>query len=266
MNEEAASPSLGEACGAPAAAGAGPKAALVAAEAIRRRSLAQTEAARLCRTDQPTLSKVLRGQHGLVSLDKLLGWLTGLGVGVEIRLDPDGPAGGVAVRDGAAASSEAEERFRALAAATSEGVAIHDGERVVEANDALCAIYGYERAEVIGRDPRDFLAPDMAARSEALAAAGYGEPYETHGRRKGGSAFPVELCGKSITYQGRPVRVVTARDLTAQKAAESALREGEERLRLAQEAAGIGTWDWDLSTGAIRWSPEMYRVVGAGPG
>src|SRR4051812_5353253 len=267
MNEEAASPSLGEACGARAAAGAGPKAALVAAvaEAIRRMSLAQTEAARLCRTDQPTLSKVLRGQHGLVSLDKLLGWLTALGVGVEIRLDPDGPAGGVAVRDGAAASSEAEERFRALAAATSEGVAIHDGERVVEANDALCAIYGYEREEVIGRDPRDFLAPGMAARSEALAAAGHGEPYETLGRRKDGGTFPVELCGKSITYRGRPVRVVTARDLTARKAAEAALREGEERLRLAQEAAGIGTWDWDLGTGAIRWSPEMYRVLGLDP-
>src|SRR4051794_38387312 len=205
MNEEAASPSLGEACGARAGAGTGPKAALVAAvaEAIRRRSLAQTEAARLCRTDQPTLSKVLRGRHGLVSLDKLLGWLAALGVGVEIRLDPDGSAGGIAVRDGAAASSEAEERFRALAAATSEGVAIHTGERVVEANDALCAIYGYERGEVIGRDPRDFLAPDMAARSEALAAAGYGEPYETHGRRKDGSTFPVELCGKSITFRGR---------------------------------------------------------------
>src|SRR4051794_24331742 len=281
MNEEAASPSLGEACGARAGAGTGPKAALVAAvaEAIRRRSLAQTEAARLCRTDQPTLSKVLRGRHGLVSLDKLLGWLAALGVGVEIRLDPDGSAGGVAVRDGAAASSEAEERFRALAAATSEaeerfralaaatseGVAVHDGERVVEANDALCAIYGYERAEVIGRDPRDFLAPDMAARSEALAAVGYGEPYEMHGRRKDGSTFPVELCGKSITYRGRPVRVVTARDLTARKAAEAALREGEERLRLAQEAAGIGTWDWDLGTGAIRWSPEMYRVLGLDP-
>src|SRR5689334_11670241 len=114
MKEKAASPSLGEACGARAAAGAGPKAALVAAvaEAIRRRSLAQTEAARLCRTDQPTLSKVLRGRHDLVSLDKLLGWLAALGVGVEIRLDPDGPAGGVAVRDGAAEATplhEAEE-------------------------------------------------------------------------------------------------------------------------------------------------------------
>src|SRR3954453_23224548 len=101
MNEEAASPSLGGACGARAGAGAGPKAALVAAvaEAIRRRSLAQTEAAGLCRPAQPTPSKARRGRPGLLSLDKLLGWLAALGVGVEIRLDPDGSTGGIAVRD-----------------------------------------------------------------------------------------------------------------------------------------------------------------------
>ncbi|MEO8714898.1 MAG: PAS domain-containing protein [Acetobacteraceae bacterium] len=36
----------------------------------------------------------------------------------------------------------------------------------------------------------------------------------------------------------------------------------EEHLRLAQEAAGIGTWDWNLITGSIRWSSEMHRILG----
>jgi PAS domain S-box-containing protein len=48
-------------------------------------------------------------------------------------------------------------------------------------------------------------------------------------------------------------------------AAASALREGEHRLRLAHEAAGIGYWDHDISTGATEWSPEMYALYGLDP-
>ena len=44
--------------------------------------------------------------------------------------------------------------------------------------------------------------------------------------------------------------------------AEAALAEGEERLRLAHEAAGIGAWDWDVGTGALRWSPQAYVLHG----
>src|SRR5687767_2712993 len=61
--------------------------AAAVADAVRRRQLTQTEAARLCGTDQPTLSKVLRsGRLDLVSVDKLLSWLAALGVDVELCL------------------------------------------------------------------------------------------------------------------------------------------------------------------------------------
>src|SRR5947207_1828244 len=55
--------------------------ALIAAiaEAMVARDLSQVQTARLCRTDQPTLSKVLRGRTESVTLDKLVGWLLSLG-------------------------------------------------------------------------------------------------------------------------------------------------------------------------------------------
>ena len=40
------------------------------------------------------------------------------------------------------------------------------------------------------------------------------------------------------------------------------LRDSEERLRLALEAAHMATWDWDLRTGAVRWSEGAERVFG----
>ena len=57
-------------------------------ETIKRRKLTQLEAARRCGTDQPTLSKVLRGRMESVTIDRLTAWLTALGRTVEIRIRP----------------------------------------------------------------------------------------------------------------------------------------------------------------------------------
>jgi predicted XRE-type DNA-binding protein len=61
------------------------------ADAMSARGLTQVQAARLCHTDQPTLSKVLRGRTESVTLDKLLGWLLLLGRSVEIRISGTDP-------------------------------------------------------------------------------------------------------------------------------------------------------------------------------
>ena len=57
-------------------------------DTIKERDLTQQEAAQLCGTDQPTLSKVLRGRMESVTLDKLAAWLNALGRTVEIRVRP----------------------------------------------------------------------------------------------------------------------------------------------------------------------------------
>jgi predicted XRE-type DNA-binding protein len=58
------------------------------AETIEKRGLTQAIAARICGTDQPTLSKVLRGRMESVTVDRLMAWLTALGRSVEIRVRP----------------------------------------------------------------------------------------------------------------------------------------------------------------------------------
>ncbi|MSP02422.1 MAG: hypothetical protein EXR07_15435 [Acetobacteraceae bacterium] len=50
--------------------------------------MTQQTAAALCETDQPTLSKVLRGRMESVTIDRLAAWLTALGRTVEIRVRP----------------------------------------------------------------------------------------------------------------------------------------------------------------------------------
>jgi predicted XRE-type DNA-binding protein len=57
-------------------------------DVMRQRKLTQQEAARLCGTDQPTLSKVFRGRMESVTIDKLAHWLNALGRDVEIVVKP----------------------------------------------------------------------------------------------------------------------------------------------------------------------------------
>jgi CheY-like chemotaxis protein len=58
-------------------------------------------------------------------------------------------------------------------------------------------------------------------------------------------------------------RVVTERRLQADtRRAEDALREAEERTRFALDAAGVGVWEADLRTGALRWSETLEALHG----
>jgi len=43
------------------------------------------------------------------------------------------------------------------------------------------------------------------------------------------------------------------------------LAESERALAEAQRLAGIGSWDWDVHSGQVAWSEELYRIVGADP-
>ena len=56
-----------------------------------------------------------------------------------------------------------------------------------------------------------------------------------------------------------------AADMIERARAEKALARSEERMRFAQRAARAGTWDWDLRSGEIIWSPELFALFGLDP-
>jgi PAS domain-containing protein len=58
---------------------------------------------------------------------------------------------------------------------------------------------------------------------------------------------------------------VFGHDVTERKQAEGALRVANERLEMAQRAAGAGIWDWDITTVHIEWSPQMFELFGLDP-
>src|SRR5690349_2984091 len=47
--------------------------------------------------------------------------------------------------------------------------------------------------------------------------------------------------------------------------AEVSLAEREDLLREAERLAHFGTWTWDIQSGRVSWSEEMYRILGLHP-
>ena len=47
---------------------------------------------------------------------------------------------------------------------------------------------------------------------------------------------------------------------------EESLRESEQRFRLAQQAARIGTFEVNIQTGEVVWTPELEAIYGLQPG
>ena len=67
------------------------------------------------------------------------------------------------------------------------------------------------------------------------------------------------ICDSS----GTPVQTIgTLVDITERRRSEAVLRESERNLVEAQELGKIGSWDFNLETGKLSWSKELYRITG----
>ncbi|HWN98526.1 MAG TPA: sigma 54-interacting transcriptional regulator, partial [Blastocatellia bacterium] len=84
--------------------------------------------------------------------------------------------------------------------------------------------------------------------------------------KDGGTRWILARCNVVRDADGKAVRLVgTKMDITDRKRADDALRESEERLRLALQAGQMGAWDWERSTNRLKWSREHFTIMGLAP-
>jgi PAS domain S-box-containing protein len=168
-----------------------------------------------------------------------------------------------------------EARYRHAAVIESSDDAIASGTLdgiIVSWNTGAQKIYGYTEAEAVGKPISMLVPPELPDEEnkilETLKSGDRIEHFETVRVTKTGKRINVSLTISPIKDStGRTVGISgIARDITERKLAEEALRASEEWLRLAQQAARIGTFDWNIRTGVNTWTPELQAMYGLPPG
>ena len=126
-----------------------------------------------------------------------------------------------------------EARYRTLFANSAEGILLLD-DIIFDCNDQVCRMFGYSRAEIIGRSPLD-LSPEVqpdgtpsAVRArQMIAAALAGETliFPWQHLRRDGTAIDAEVSLNAVDIPGKKILQATIRDVTERNKGETLIRE-----------------------------------------
>jgi PAS domain S-box-containing protein len=164
-------------------------------------------------------------------------------------------------------AAEEKSRYKELLENVDDAVYLVDGRgRILDANEASYSRLGYSQAQFLALTLPALMAPADAERVLGTldAASGRQGPrtVETRHLTAGGSFLPVEIKVRPIDYRGEKVVLSVARDVSARKEAELALRESEERFRSVVENSHEGFLILDDAFRVVYVNPEFCRVVG----
>ncbi|HEX3131522.1 MAG TPA: ATP-binding protein [Thermoanaerobaculia bacterium] len=179
----------------------------------------------------------------------------------------------LARRDAEEAMRRSEEQFRHAVVEAPIPILMHaeDGQ-VLALSRAWTALSGYTRADILTfRDWLDRAYGPAAAHAEAQVARLFeGESLaqeELVIRTRDGESriWSFTAAAPGRLPDGRRYLVTMANDVTERRQAEEDLHDSQERLRMAVDATGLGTWDFNPVTGRMNWSARCKEMHGLAP-
>lgn len=172
-----------------------------------------------------------------------------------------------------ASLQESQERFRNLVETTSD--LIWETNEFLEytyISPQISSYLGYAPQEVLGKTRFEFMPAKEALRMRSFFEGWLLQPQSfiklenKHLHKDGGlailetSAVPVfDEEGKFLGYRG------IDRDISDRKRTEEQLRNSESMLARAEKIARLGSWSFDVATGVMTWSDELFHIFGIEP-
>jgi len=142
---------------------------------------------------------------------------------------------------------------------------------LVKWNRRLGDVTGYSPEELLNKPALAFVPPEEQTRTAAAIQRAFTEGYaELDGQllTKDLRTIPYHWTGALLKNpQGESIGVTgVGRDVSGKKRAEEELKQQQRHLVDAQALAHLGSWDWDVETGEVKWSDELFRIFGYEPG
>lgn len=171
-----------------------------------------------------------------------------------------------------AALKESEEKFRHVFESSPLGKSLTRVSGEVSVNRAFCELLGYSAPELENKKWQDISHPDdVEMTNREIAPLLTGEKSEARFRKrylhKTGAVIWAEL---STTLRrdaaGQPLYfITTVNDITERVRLDIALRESEERFRVAAASANDVVYEWDLKQ-RVQWFGKIDEMLGYPPG
>jgi len=124
-------------------------------------------------------------------------------------------------------------RYRLFADAGTEGIIVHDGGTICDANENMAAMTGYAVSELIGMDGADLVMPADREGMIDHIRSGPELPYEVTVIRKDGSAFPAVMRSRVIQLGGAVFHAVAVLDIGERAQAEEMRRQSQAIMEMS---------------------------------
>jgi PAS domain S-box-containing protein len=138
--------------------------------------------------------------------------------------------------------------------------------KIIDVNDNFCRVSGYSRDELLGQ-PHNIVysgAQDDEVWAERWRKINAGESWrgEICNRTKDGALFWMDsMIAPILGEDGHPALYIAIRnDISLAKETELKLRATEAFLDRTGQTAGVGGWEFDVRSHAVRWSAQMMRI------
>ncbi|WP_224362575.1 sensor histidine kinase [Hyalangium versicolor] len=164
------------------------------------------------------------------------------------------------------------EVLRALTMDSPDAVSAKDLQgRYLLINEPGARAFGRTVEQVLGKVDSELLPPEMAAavvaKDRQVLATGQTITFEDVEPTPNGPRIWLSTRGVMKDSAGQAMGIFSiCRNITEHQRVEEDQSLNVERLRLVMEAAQVGTWDWDLQAGRIRWSENIDTILGGVPG
>lgn len=154
-----------------------------------------------------------------------------------------------------------KEHLHNLTEAAFEGIGISENGRVVDVNDQMLKMFGYERGEIIGKQIVDLVAPESREMVAEAIRTRRETDYEHRLVRKDGSSFIAEARAKVVHIGGRTLRMTALRDITERKLSEELNRTQSRVLEMVTRGEPLSATLDTLLRAIEAQSPEMLCSI-----